>query len=575
MATAQEAAVDRARSEMAASKSNKPLPKSPTKNPSTLRLPGPPVNGHSTTSEREQQQQQQQRDRHAGKQERRERAESRAGTKADKSPRPDRPVRSGSEGDRVRDRDRPFLRDRPLERAKSASPLPTPPPKTTHRREPSAWSTYSLSSSDNDSVVRDFRLAQAAYDRLSSNAPLRPVSEHTNQKKSVPPSAQFPKALSPLPKDAELQRTRSAVSLTGARSSGSSPQPDDDALMAMYLRSPQLNKILALPRPFPDRPLQVSLADLGKPDGKPVVVFLGLGCVRYLIALYDDLARAFGLRLICIDRWGLGKTDQVPQNQRGPMDWADVVRRVLDQLGVNKFQIVAHSAGAPYAMATVLRLGDRVVGRPHLLAPWVGGDVEGYKWLKWVPNGVIKSALAAEWRLESYFLGKAPSLKALNKAGIPTSPSLDGESLRSLSSNVSSPIYNNFASLPLSTSSVHVPASMSEDSLLVTSSPTFLTALMQASHAESLSGTTADLLSVILGRDTKPWGFSFTDVKRACKIFWGTLDDKVSEKSMRWMERSMDAELVTLKDEGHNLMSSRGVMYDVLDSLANDEMVGR
>lgn len=565
---AQEAAVDRARTEMTASKS-KPLPKSPTKNPSTLQLPGPPVNGRSSSE--------QQPDAKPDKQDQPERP-----ARPERLQRPDKPARTGSDGDRVverlRDRERPLLRDRPLERAKSASPLPTPPPKANHRREPSAWSTYSLSSSDNDSVVRDFRLAQAAYDRLSSGAPLRPVSEHT-QKKSAPPSSQFPKALSPLPKDAELQRTRSAVSLTGARSSGSSPQPDDDALMAMYLRSPQLNKILALPRPFPDRALQVSLADLGKPDGKPVVVFLGLGCVRYLIALYDDLARAFGLRLICIDRWGLGKTDQVPQNQRGPLDWADVVRRVLDQLGVDKFQIVAHSAGAPYAMATVLRLGDRVVGRPHLLAPWVGGDVEGYKWLKWVPNGVIKSAIAAEWRLESYFLGKAPSLKALNKAGIPTSPSLDGESMRSLSSAPSpvttSPIYNNFASLPLSTSSVHVPANMSEDSLLVTSSPSFLTALMQASHAESLSGTTADLLSVILGRDCKPWGFSFTDVKRACKIFWGTLDDKVSEKSMRWMERSMDAELVTLKDEGHNLMSSRGVMYDVLDSLANDEAVGR
>jgi pimeloyl-ACP methyl ester carboxylesterase len=154
--------------------------------------------------------------------------------------------------------------------------------------------------------------------------------------------------------------------------------PEDDLqAIAMYLRSPQLNRMLLIARPYPERPLQVSVADLGKPDGRPVVVFLGLGCVRYLIALYDDLARALGLRIICIDRWGLGKTDQIPQSQRGLLDWADVVRRVLDELGVERFQVLAHSAGAPYALATVLKMENRIHGKIHLLAPWVGGDVEG------------------------------------------------------------------------------------------------------------------------------------------------------------------------------------------------------
>lgn len=33
------------------------------------------------------------------------------------------------------------------------------------------------------------------------------------------------------------------------------------------------------------------------------MVFLGLGCVRYLTALYDEMAIALNLRLICIDRY--------------------------------------------------------------------------------------------------------------------------------------------------------------------------------------------------------------------------------------------------------------------------------
>jgi hypothetical protein len=182
-------------------------------------------------------------------------------------------------------------------------------------------------------------------------------------------------AASPDPE--QMARNRSTTSIVRPKSASPLPPDDEAHAMALYLRSAQLNRIILIPRPYPERPLQVSFADLGKPDGRPVVVFLGLGCVRYLVALYDDLARALGLRLICIDRWGLGKTGQVPQNQRGLLDWADVVRHVLDELGVERFQIIAHSAGAPYALATVLKMESRVHGKIHLLAPWVGGDPEG------------------------------------------------------------------------------------------------------------------------------------------------------------------------------------------------------
>lgn len=46
----------------------------------------------------------------------------------------------------------------------------------------------------------------------------------------------------------------------------------------------------------------ILLRSIGKETGRPVVVFLGLGCVRYLTALYDEMAIALNLRLICVDR---------------------------------------------------------------------------------------------------------------------------------------------------------------------------------------------------------------------------------------------------------------------------------
>ncbi|GMK59532.1 hypothetical protein CspeluHIS016_0801380 [Cutaneotrichosporon spelunceum] len=476
-------------------------------------------------------------------------------------------------------------------------PLPPKQQRYLHSREPSRGSLGSFNSSDTDSVVRDFRLAQAAYDQLSAKELRIPIAAPPPV--IHPPTPTRNNIFSPTPDHSpgaghnrerdiyspdpdSLSRQRSATSLP--RPNSASPRPntsDDDAReIAMYLRSPHLNRIMHLPRAFPERPLQVSFADLGKFDGRPVVVFLGLGSVRYLVALYDDLARALGLRLICIDRWGLGKTDQVPQDRRGLLDWADVVRQVLDELGINRFQMIAHSAGAPYALATALKMERRVHGKIHLLSPWVGGDVEGYKWLKWVPNGVIKSALAAEWRLESYFLGKAPSLKTKGKvngrAGTPgtkdghtSTTSLNTDAMRSQSTVSDLPAGDSLDGFS-DDLSLALPGKYEPFVSPITASPAFAHALVQANHAESLSGTTADLLSVVLGRDAKPWGFSYTDILHPCKIWYGAEDERVSEKSMRWMERAMDAELIVVKEEGHNLMSSRTVMYDVLDSIAED-----
>lgn len=75
--------------------------------------------------------------------------------------------------------------------------------------------------------------------------------------------------------------------------------------IAQYLRSSRLTTVLKLTRgPHASResPLNVSLSDLGSPTGVPLVVFLGLGCVRHIMGLYDEMAECLGLRLITIDR---------------------------------------------------------------------------------------------------------------------------------------------------------------------------------------------------------------------------------------------------------------------------------
>lgn len=58
---------------------------------------------------------------------------------------------------------------------------------------------------------------------------------------------------------------------------------------------------------------------------------------------------------------------------RGIIQWASVVEEVLHLLGIDKCGIMAHSAGAPYALSFANKVPHRVVGDICLLAPWVGG----------------------------------------------------------------------------------------------------------------------------------------------------------------------------------------------------------
>ena len=268
------------------------------------------------------------------------------------------------------------------------------------------------------SVIRDALFAQQALEQLELAD--RPISRCSRK-------VSFQDVRSP----SRLRKERPSNTPSREHLAAVTIKEDEEQealAVALYLRSPNLNRCFSFPRQSPDPPLRVSVAEVGSLTGAPVLLFLGLGCVRYLTALFDDLAKALDLRLICIDRWGYGKTDMVDESKRGLREWAAIVERVVDEMKIKQFSVLAHSAGCPYALAAATRMKERVVGKIHLLAPWVGTDVDnskspcltsivsrmelttGYKWLKWVPNGIIKSATAAEWRLQSYFLGKPPPL---------------------------------------------------------------------------------------------------------------------------------------------------------------------
>jgi pimeloyl-ACP methyl ester carboxylesterase len=72
---------------------------------------------------------------------------------------------------------------------------------------------------------------------------------------------------------------------------------------------------------------------------------------RYLGIPLHPLAERAGVRLLVVDRPGMGESTDVPTAQRIAA-WTDLVPRLLAHLGIPRVSLVAHSAGTMYLLNT-------------------------------------------------------------------------------------------------------------------------------------------------------------------------------------------------------------------------------
>lgn len=140
----------------------------------------------------------------------------------------------------------------------------------------------------------------------------------------------------------------------------------DDAVES-YLCSPRLSQKIR----HPQTGRVISFSEVGDPNGSAVFCCVGMGLTRYITAFYDELALTLKLRLITPDRPGVGDSEPYAEGTATPLGWPDDVYAICQALKITKFSILAHSAGAIYALATALRMPQHIRGRIHLLAPWI------------------------------------------------------------------------------------------------------------------------------------------------------------------------------------------------------------
>lgn len=99
-------------------------------------------------------------------------------------------------------------------------------------------------------------------------------------------------------------------------------------------------------------------AELGDPAGHPVLsCHGGLTCRLDVVPAHDAALRA-GVRLVSVDRPGVGRSERQPGRTVG--GWAAHAAALADRLGIGRFSVLGWSMGGPYALGCAALLGDRV-----------------------------------------------------------------------------------------------------------------------------------------------------------------------------------------------------------------------
>ncbi len=103
---------------------------------------------------------------------------------------------------------------------------------------------------------------------------------------------------------------------------------------------------------------QVGYAEYGDHHGSPVFHFHGHPGSRLEAGILHEPAAKSGVRLIGVDRPGMGYSDFKPG--RRLLDWPDDIVELADALGLDRFAVQGISGGGPYAAAVAFAIPERL-----------------------------------------------------------------------------------------------------------------------------------------------------------------------------------------------------------------------
>jgi pimeloyl-ACP methyl ester carboxylesterase len=116
----------------------------------------------------------------------------------------------------------------------------------------------------------------------------------------------------------------------------------------------------------------IGIVSVGRDDGFPIIHAHGSDMSRLEVKLFAAQADAAGVRLIGLDRPGVGRSDPKPGSRL--LDWPDDVLELADHLGIERFAVEGLSAGGPYALACASKIPQRLTAC-GLISPFPPPDL--------------------------------------------------------------------------------------------------------------------------------------------------------------------------------------------------------
>lgn len=388
--------------------------------------------------------------------------------------------------------------------------------------------------------------------------------------------------------------------------------PVDDAV-EKYIAAPRLSQKVKT-----QTGRVISFSEVGDANGSVVFCCVGMGLTRYLTAFYDELAASLSLRLITPDRPGVGGSESHADGNDTPLGWPDDVRLICEHLRITKFSILAHSAGAIYALATALRMPQHIRCRVHLLAPWIPPSqmsaigthqeplpssalpysqrllrslptpflrVANSSWLSFTSNSVTTS-LPRTPKQRTKRRGNSSSQNSTPTGGVTPEPPLsvaameNGQAVDLEKENLKPPIlrrgtsaFNNIATDSRPDLS-RAPTTM--DQVIASQDakdkdPDYKNRLTSAIWEAATTNANAAVDLIVCLERKQPIGFRYVDITRAVVIHHGSKDNRVPVENVKWLGNLMRrCEVRVLEGEGHGLMASAGVMGNVLEEMSRE-----
>jgi len=273
----------------------------------------------------------------------------------------------------------------------------------------------------------------------------------------------------------------------------------------------------------------LSYAEAGDPKGKPIFLFHGLHSSRLEVALIDQKMKENNIRVIAIDRVGIGHSTF--KENHTLFDTVDDVVELAEHLKIERFSVLGTSSGAKYALACAKKIPKRLNAVFCLSS---GVPIEFFNDDMPMENRVMLKLLQkAPWLIKSLFW--------LSFARISQEP----KKVDAFLGNIIYPLDK-------------------IDKGLLANNPKIKEQFAKQCRESYLQGVEGSVADAKLDMFEKTWGFELEDIDFSPIYAWhGSLDRGIPLSVAKVLEeRVKGLEFKTLDGEGHLTL-----VFEVLDEV--------